>query len=110
MGTNGIARRTYSARMRDLNDDVTTLEVNTGESGEAQVEVPGFGVLLVAKVISPDPLNPISQWKAVLIQPDDEGMLSPKSNHIRLKAKVVLAHVEIDIPNKKDRLTVILVP
>ncbi len=110
MGTNGIARKPYSARMRDLNDDVTTLEVNTGDNGEAQVEVPGFGVLLVAKVTSPDPLMSRSQWKAILVQPDDKGRFSPKSVHVRLPAKIVFAHVEIDIPNKEAPLTVILVP
>ncbi len=110
MGNNGIARKPYLARMRDVHDDVTTLEVNTGESGEAQIEVPGFGVLLVGKVTSPDPLMPRSEWKTILVQPDDKGMFSSKSSHIRLPAKIVLAHVEIDIPNKEDRLTVILVP
>ncbi len=97
--------------MRDVHDDVTTLEVNTGENEEAQIEVPGFGVLLVGKVTSDELIDRlVSQWKAILVQPDDKGMFSSKSSHIRLPAKVVLAHVEIDIPNKADRLTVILVP
>ncbi len=112
MGTNGIAPKTYSAHMRSLNRFTSPLVVNTGDSGEAHVEIPGFGVLLVAQTISFEIISRIGppQWRAVLVQPDPEGKFSPNSRHIRLQAKVVLAHVEIDILHKEDRLTVILVP
>ncbi len=110
MGTNGIAPKTYSARMRVLNGEVTPLVVNTGDSGEAQVEVPGFGVLLVAQTISAELISRIGppQWRALLVQPDEDGNFSPKSRHIRLKAKAVNTHLEIELLHKAERLTVVL--
>jgi hypothetical protein len=95
--------------MRSLNKFTSELEVNTGNSGEAHIEVPCFGVLLVGQITSTELIDRLTpQWRAMLVQPDSKGNFSQESKHIEFQPRVVDNRVEIELLYKADRLTVVL--
>ncbi len=92
------------AEMRDVLGGTTPLVISQAHE-PYMIDVPGFGVLIIRKI------EPNKEWKAILVQPDENNNFSSSSNKIPREVRLTDVGIEVEIlpnPFKEDRLVVCL--